>query len=245
MNRLQFINEEALAAADIRIAPAGFRYGFVDGFIREWAYEKLRTEIPDVRSFQLVDKMSGGGHKRFYVGPAYAAGKDGGCACMFRQLPTWRAFMQETASSSAMHLMSEKMGIGFNSLANFGLTFGDGGCVQEAHVDGAVREYDEGPVKSKWATIVYFNPDSKGAGGTCVYDTDRATVLFQAPSMRNGLFFFEQHPQAWHGFPMMPEGAERRILSLAYSNEKRPINLQIGLAHQLTCRTFWKSIIKK
>ena len=245
MSLFRFLNEDAIAFADIRTAPAGFRYGFISDVIQESMYEQLRHSFPDVGAFKLVDKMSGGGHKRFYLGPAYTAGKDWGCFCAFSRLSIWREFIREAASPQATALLSKTTGFSFNSLSNFGLTFGNELCVQEPHIDGAAREYDPSPVQTTFASIVYFNEHPQGVGGTCIYAPDRSTILFQAPSMRNGLFFFEQHPQAWHGFPVMPAGAERRILSLAYSQESRPIDLKEGIFHKMACKQFWKSVIKK
>jgi len=240
---ISILNTESISRADVRIAPGGFRYGFIANFIQEEKYEILRHEFPDVNNFKLVDKMSGGGRKRFYVGPMYIAGKDDNCACAMRGLSEhWNEFMKECTSPIAIELLARHTGVAFNSLANFGLTYGSASCVQEPHIDGAVREYDESPVHSKWATIVYFNESPNNEAGTCVYLPDRTTVLFRAPSMRNGLFFFEQHPLAWHGFPEMKEGSERRILSLAYSNEATPILPKTSFFHQMSCKRNWKGI---
>jgi len=240
-----FFNEEHIRDAHIQTAPAGFRYGFVADVLDEPMYVRLMREFPDVTKFTQVDKMSGGGHKKFYVGPGYVAGRNWGCTCHMRSLsPIWRDFLAVCASPAVTRMFSERIGVPLNSLCNFGPTYGNEGCVQEAHVDGAVREYDDGPVKAVWTAILYFNEQPAGPGGTCVYDTDRTTILLQAPSMRNGLFFFEQHPQAWHGFPVMPEGTERRVLGLAYSREKEPIELKENVMHRLGCKNFWKSVIR-
>jgi hypothetical protein len=129
-------------------------------------------------------------------------------------------------------------------MVNFGLAYGNEGCRQGAHIDGAVRG-EGGEHPSSLACILYFNEKPDGPGGTCVYGTDATTVLFQAPSMRNGLFFFEQHPDAWHGFPVMPAGSERRIVSLAFGQESPPVTLKTSVLHQLTCKKKIKSILKK
>ncbi len=242
---LSFFSEESIARADIRFAREGFRYGFIADVFQEGAFLNLVEHFPSVEKFKRVDKMSGGGRKRFFVGPEYASGKDDGCLCSFFGAENpWRLLAHEAARPDFVGFFSGVMGVSFNSLCNFGLTFGNEGCVQEPHIDGAAREGDPSPVHSTWASIVYFNTDPNPVGGTCVYAPDRTTMLFSAPSMRNGLFFFEQHPAAWHGFPVMPKGAERRILSLSYSNEPRPIALRDSLSHKMTCKKFWKSMVR-
>ncbi|MBP6885657.1 MAG: hypothetical protein KBC02_00200 [Candidatus Pacebacteria bacterium] len=236
-----YINQRQVERAQIHKSPHGFSYGFIENFIHEAAYENLRLTFPDVRGFNLVDKASGGGRKRFYVGPTYVAGKHNDCACQVAALSRyWQEFFRECASPATAELISKAVGISFNTLCNFGLTFGNEGCVQEPHIDGAAREYDESPVKSSWASIVYFNESPNNRAGTCVYEPDRRTMTYQAPSMRNGLFFFEQHPLAWHGFPKMQKGFERRILSLAYSSQQQPLMPRSSWAHRLTCRQYWK-----
>ncbi len=243
---LDFFNSKSIQDADIRVAKEGFRYGFIADVLQDGAFERLRSQFPSEKSFKLVDKMSGGGRKRFYVGPGYTAGKDANCACSLRGLSTdWQEFLEECAEPSTAKLLSDSVGVQFNSLANFGLTFGNEGCVQEPHIDGAVREYDESPIHSTWATILYFNEQPDNVSATCVYLPDRTTVLFQAPSMRNGLFFFEQHPSSWHGFPMMPQKVKRWILSLAYSQEQAPIMPGTTFKHRVGCKKFWKDILKR
>ncbi|HYU64825.1 MAG TPA: hypothetical protein VEK36_00975 [Candidatus Paceibacterota bacterium] len=246
--QLQYFNTQAFSniGTTLQHAPAGFRYGFINNIFKESEYENLISTFPDVRRFKLVDKMSGGGRKRFYTGPVYNANTHLGCICHFHYLSSlWKNVLGEAFSDEFKLRLSQFAGMPFNSVSVFGFTYGNEGCVQEPHVDGAVREYDEGPIKSVLTAIIYMNRSPEGSSGTCMYAPDRSTVLFQAPRLRNGLFFFEQHPQAWHGFPIMPQDTERHILALAYSNEKIPIKLKKSWAHRLYCKNFWRSVIRQ
>ncbi|MBX4211220.1 MAG: hypothetical protein KW806_00245 [Candidatus Yanofskybacteria bacterium] len=243
---MKYFNEQAFQKnLTLAVAPSGFRYGFIADVFRPEIYERLIAEFPDVKKFKLVDKISGGGHKRFYIGPLYDVNKHMGCMCHLSSYSSlWQEVLQESASSEFISFLSSVLGVPCNSLATFGHTYGNEGCEQEVHIDGAVRE-DHGEHPSTLATLLYFNDKSDNIGGTCVYAPDRSTILFQAPSMRNGMFFFEQHPEAWHGFPKMPAGAERRLVSLAYSQELESIPLKTSLAHQLTCVNKARVIIKR
>lgn len=245
---IEFFDIDSIKAAAKKFsyAPSAFRYGYIANLFKEDVYKKLVETFPLVSEFKLVDKQSGGGRKRFYIGPAYDASKNWGCVCHLRGLPKiWKDVLNESISPEFASLFREATGVNFNSLCAFGFTYGNEGCMQEAHIDGAVRENDPNPIHSTIACLMYFNKEEGGTGGTCVYATDRKTILFQAPSLRNGLFFFEQHPDAWHGFPIMPPGSERRLVSLAYSLEKSPINLKTSITHRFICLPSYKRAIKK
>lgn len=244
---IKYFDANSIEAAKriFRTANSGFRYGFIADIFPENIYQELMATFPDVKQFKLVDKMSGGGHKRFYIAFHYDVSKNRGCWCHLRFFPAiWQKVLQEAASSEFIDFLSSVTEVKANSLATFGHTYGNEGCVQEPHIDGAVRE-DRGEYPSTLATLIYFNEKPDNTGGTCVYATDRKTILFQAPSMRNGMFFFEQHPDAWHGFPMMPTGAERRLVSLAYGLEDQSIRLKNSLFHRLTCVPSYKRILKR
>jgi len=217
---------------DVRRAPSGFRYGFAPHIFQEHVYEQIVDTFPDVNTFFLKDFDAGGGRKRFYVGPVYYSGADYGSVRKFSGLSEiWRGIMAESASDEFVQLLNEATGISFNSVCNFGFAYGKEGSVQEPHLDGAVLKTKSisGPI----ACLLYLNKEPGGVSGTCVYDVDRKTVLYEVPDLRNSLFFFEQHPDAWHGFPEVPAGADRRILSLSYSDEPRPIRLNSSLAYSL------------
>lgn len=239
------INSIEAAQKNFKMASSGFRYGFITDVFKENVYQELMETFPDVKQFKLVDKMSGGGRKRFYIAPHYEVSKNFGCWCHLRFSPAiWQKVFQEAASSEFISFLSGATGVKCNSLATFGHTYGNEGCVQEPHIDGAVRE-DRGEYPSTLATLIYFNESPDNTGGTRVYSTDRKTILFQAPSLRNGMFFFEQHPDAWHGFPMMPKGAERRLVSLAYGLEDHPFQIKSSLFHRLTCLPSYKRTLKR
>lgn len=239
------INLIEAAKKTFRTSDNGFRYGFIADVFKEDVYQQLMAVFPNVKQFKLVDKMSGGGHKRFYVASHYDVSKHFGCWCHLRFFPAiWQKVLQESASLEFISFLSGVIGVKCNSLATFVHMYGNEGCMQEPHIDGAVRE-DRGKYPSTLATLLYFNERPNNISGTCVYAADRKTILLQAPSMRNGMFFFEQHPDAWHGFPVMPPGAERRLVSLAYSLEESPIRLKNSLFHRLTCVPSYKRIVKK
>lgn len=243
---IKFFNPANIKTINIRRDPRGFRFGFTENLFHEPVYEELSRTFPDVSKFKLVDKMSGGGRKRFYVGPVYTAGVHWGCICHWDKMPRiWREVLLESTTPGFVNLFRESTRINFNTLANFGLTYGNEGCVQEPHLDGAVREEEYGQIRSTIACLIYFNKEPKGSSGTAVYANDRKTILFQAPSMRNSLLFFEQHPEAWHGFPPVPSGEDRRLVSLAYGSTKKPINLKTSVLHKLTCPMRLKDTVKK
>ena len=243
---IKFFNPDSIMSAkeSTRNAPSGFRYGFIPNIFREDVYLELMANFPAVEKFKLVDKQSGGGRKRFFVGPTYDIEKTGACVCCLENLAEiWKDVLAESASPELVSLLRESIGIKFNSLSMFGFAFGNEGCMQEAHVDGVVRD-NPAVIWSPIACLMYFNKSNVGPGGTCVYAADRKTVLFQAPGLRNGLLFFEQHPDAWHGYPMMPAGAQRRIVSLAYSTDDPTVLPATSSMHRLTCKHRLKHRLK-
>jgi len=228
----------------IKVAPAGFRYGFVENIFREDIYEELAKAFPDVSLFTFIDKPSGGGHKRFYVGPNYYSGKDWGCICSMKQLPgIWQEVLRESVSPELINLLQVTTGIKFNSLCNFGFAFGNEGCFQQSHIDGAARPGDSAAIHSTIACLLYLNNRAGGSTGTRIYAPDRKTILFQAPNLRNSMSFFEQHPDSWHGFPLVPKSEERRIVSLSYSQESQPLILKTSLTHRLICKKNIKRLV--
>lgn len=235
---LHYFNIKAIEKLknDVQFAPKGFRYGYVENIFKDDIYESLIKTFPSVEKFRLVDKQSGGGHKRFYVGPNYNTNLHWGCACHFDSLPSvWRGVFNESASAEFLERLKWATGVNFNSLCNFGFAYGNEGCRQGAHLDGAVRADDKNESHSTLACLLYFNQKTGGSSGTCIYDADRITVLFQVPNLRNSMSFFEQHPDAWHGFPPVPVGEDRRIISLAYSLESSPVKVKNSFWHRQFC----------
>lgn len=187
---IEFFNKRSFyeSVAKVRVAPGGFRYGYIPEVFNEDVYLELVRTFPDVGRFELVSKQSGGGLKRFYAGPVYYSEKDKGCWCRFDSLPgIWKKLVKETDSERFKNLLKEATGVSFNSLTNFGFTYGNEGCVQEPHIDGEIRDPETAGLPAI-ACLLYFNAAPDRVGGTCVYGTDRKTVLFQAPHLRNGLF---------------------------------------------------------
>lgn len=244
---MPLVDERTLDAAfrHVQVSPRGFRYGFLSSIFTEEAYERLVEAFPPVESFHLVDKFSGGGRKHFFTGPLYEANRHSGCVCHLADLPeVWGEALIELASPSFVARLSTATGVSFNSPCGFGFTYGNEGCVQEPHLDGAVRPEDTSKIKSSLACLIYMNRNPDGPGATCIYDPDRKTVLYQVPSMRNGLFFFEQHQDAWHGFPQIPRGHERRLISVTFSQEAKPGHLKNSVLHRLTCRRRLKAMFR-
>jgi hypothetical protein len=228
------------------VAKTGVRHGFVDGILFEDKYNELIDALPDHRTFTLVDKQSGGGHKRFYVGPVYLSGKDFGSVYHMRGLPRiWQEFLAEAGSRELITLLSESTGTKFNSLNNFGVAYGDEGCIQEPHIDGAIRSGDASLIKGNIALLMYFNRVADPISATELYDLDRKTVLAKGYTMRNSVFFFEQHPNSWHGFPEVPHEHTRHILSLAYSDEARHIPLRWSFTESIIPIGKWRWQIAK
>jgi hypothetical protein len=223
---MKYFNQKALEdlKRGIRRAPSGFRYGFAPHIFREEIYEAIVDGFPDVSDFALKDIDAGGGRKRFYVGPVYYSGADYGSIRKFAKLSEiWRGIVAEAASEEFVTRLNDATGITFNSMCNFGFAYGKEGSVQEPHLDGAMLKTKSivGPI----ACLLYVNKEPGGVSGTRIYGTDRKTIHYEVPDLRNSFFFFEQHPDAWHGFPVVPAGADRRLVSLTYSDEPRPIRL--------------------
>ena len=234
---IKFFNKDSIISAkeSFQKAPSGFRYGFIPNLFKEEVYEKLTDTFPDVRTFKLLEKMRGGSRKRFYHGPVYDTDRWGGCVCHLESLPViWKDVLEEAHSPELISLLRESTGIDFNSLSHFGYTFGDEGCMQEPHIDGAVRENPDS-IKSPIACLMYLNKSPEGSSGTCIYDVDAKTILFKVSDLRNSMLFFEQHVDAWHGFPTVLPGEERRLVSVAYNKEKKPIKIQDSLVHKIFC----------
>lgn len=96
---IKFFNLASIKMMNIRRDSRGFKFGFVENLFHETVYKELIETFPDVSKFKLVDKMSGGGRKRFYVGPVYTVGKHWGCICHFDKMPKiWREVLLESAS---------------------------------------------------------------------------------------------------------------------------------------------------
>lgn len=86
MIKLFNVNSIKSAKQMVKTAPSGFRYGYIPNLFNESAYVELIKTFPDVSKFKLVDKMSGGGHKKFYVGQVYSGAHEG-CICHMSGLP--------------------------------------------------------------------------------------------------------------------------------------------------------------
>ncbi len=208
-----------------KVTETGVSHGFCDSVFEGEVYEELIRTFPDPHSFYLVDKEdSGGGHKRFYIGPEYVVARNYNSLFHIRKLSkVWKGVIEEVSSPSFIQMLSESVGAKFNSICNFGFAYGDEGCIQEPHLDGAIREGATSRVKSNVAFLLYFNENVDPVSATELYDIDRKTVIVKGDTMRNSLFFFEQHPNSWHGFPLVPKNHTRRIVSLSYNYETEPV----------------------
>lgn len=236
---IKYFNVKAIEELkrNTQVAPAGFRYGYAKGIINKDIYEELIATFPDVSKFQFIDKQSGGGRKSFYVGPNYYSGKNWGSVRHMDVLPNiWQKVLRESADPALVDLLQDATGIKMNSLCNFGFTYGREGSVQEPHIDGAARPNDPAPVHASITFLMYFNKEHGGSSGTVIYAPDRKTALFQVPDLRDSISFFEQHQAAWHGFPMVPKGEDRRLVSLSYSQEKKPTKISSSLFSYIGAR---------
>ncbi len=229
-----------------KTAMRGFKYGFITGVFKEDVYEELIRTFPDVSKFELVNKESGGGHKRFYIGQNYYNGKNWGSIRHMNNLPNiWKEVLKESGSKELIDIIADSTGVMCNSLCNFGFTYGNEGCMQGPHIDGAARKDDPSPVHATIACLMYFNKEKGGVAGTEVYDIDRKTVLFAVPDLRNSFFYFEQHPDSWHGFPTVPKGADRRLVSLSFSKDRKPIKISNSPFHPSYMKSKLKGFVKK
>ncbi len=203
------------------ISKTGVRHGFCDSVFKPDIYERLKAEFPDPTKFTLVDKNdSGGGHKRFYVGPEYVAARDYDSLHGVQSVSSlWKSIIDEVASHHFIEGVATATGVTCNSICNFGFAYGNEGCIQEPHLDGAIRKGAKSRVKSTVALLLYINEAKDPVSATELYDTDRKTILAKGTTMQNSLFFFEQHPDSWHGFPLVPKGHTRQIVSLSYGWE--------------------------
>jgi hypothetical protein len=205
----------------------GVTCGFINNFFLETKFQDLIRTFPELRNFKFVDKAdSGGGHKRFYVGPEYVITRNFGSVFHLRNLEKpWRNLLEELSSVEFIQKLSESTGIKFNTLCNFGIGYGDEGCMQEPHLDGAIREGDSSLIKGNIALLIYLNDQEDPISATEIYDLDRKTILLKGTTMRNSILFFKQHKNAWHGFPRVPTGHTRRIISLTYAEAPKPVGL--------------------
>ena len=236
---LHFIREEAVRNLGncIATAPAGFRYGFIEGIFHDDAYDRLVATYPPISTFGTINKPSGGGYKKFSGGPAYYVGEHRGCICHLQSTvhPLWRSVIAEFASPTFTALLSRITGIRCNTLCNFGFSYGKAGSSLTPHIDGAIRPGDQSPAHSTIAALLYCNPTPSTSGGTAIYAPDRTTEIFRVPHLRNGFLFFEQHLDAWHGFPELPPNTERFVVSVTYSVATPAIPLHTSWTHRLRC----------
>lgn len=236
---LKFLDEQALGAlrSQIRIAPAGFRYGFITGVFKPSAYEELWNAYPSLDTFRYVEIADDfkNPSSKVYNGPRYGSREHNGCMDHLTGIdPIWKAVLAELASPSASAALNEATGVAFNSVREFAFNYGKKGCEIKPHLDGSARTSD--PYRTRIVFLFYFAPrPGGGPGGTCLYDADRRTALFEAPDLCNSLLFFEQHPDAWHGYRAISTDAERRNMQVTYNLISRPVRPKTSLWHRLFC----------
>ena len=227
------------------VTSTGVTCGFCDKVFTPEAYKELTNSFPDVTNFKLVDKAdSGGGHKRFYIGPEYVITRNFGSVFHLRGLSdAWRGVLNEVVSPEFMERLGDATGAPINTLCNFGFTYGESGCMQEPHLDGAIRNGKNSPLNADIAFLLYFNEEADPSSATEIYDLDRKTILLKGDTMRNSWIYFRQHPNAWHGFPVVTGGHTRRILSLTYTYLPKPLPIDWSYLGALRARV--KKYIKK
>lgn len=226
---MSHIDESVLSRLQhaITVTRTGVTNGFCDRVFTSDSYAELTRAFPDPATFTLVDKNnSGGGRKIFYVGPEYVITRHLGSLYHLRTLPLiWKEVIQEISSLFFMKKLSAVIGTEVNTVCNFGFTFGKEGCMQEPHIDGAMRTSNHSPIKASVAFLLYFNDSDDPCSATEIYDTDRTTILSKGTTMKNSWMFFKQHPNAWHGFPRVPKNHTRRLVSLTYGYLQDPVPL--------------------
>lgn len=236
---LKFLNEETLQSlrSQVRIAPAGFRYSFVTNIFKPEAYEHLWSKYPPVEKFRYVEVVDNfkNPSTKVYNGPRYGSREHHGCIDHLVDLdPIWKDVLAELSSPQAIKALNEATGIKFNSVREFAFNYGKKGCEIKPHLDSSARTKD--PYRTTVVCLLYFAPKPGGGpGGTCVYDTDRETILLEAPDLCNSMLFFEQHPDAWHGYKTITADAERRNMQVTYNSISWPVKLKTSRWHRLFC----------
>lgn len=236
---LKFLNEEALRSlrGEIRMAPAGFRYGFVTGIFKPGVYEELWSKYPPVEKFRYVEVVDDfkNPSTKVYNGPRYGSREHNGCIDHLADLnPVWKEVLVELASPEAVQRLNEATGIAFNSVREFAFNYGKKGCEIKPHLDSSARTKDV--YRTRIVCLLYFAPrPGGGPGGTLVYDKDRETILLEAPDLYNSMLFFEQHPDAWHGYKTITADAERRNMQVTYNLINRPVRIKTSFWHRMFC----------
>lgn len=232
-----------------RVSHTGVRHGFCDEVFLPEVYEQLMKDFPNPQLYLHFDKKnSGGGHKRFYAEPGFIAEKHGDSAYHLRHLPAvWKNLLNEVSSPDFLKTLSDAIGVETNSICSLGFAYGEKGSIMEAHIDGAIREGTLLRMKSNVAFLLYFNENSDPVSATELYDLDRKTILAKGTTMRNSWFFFEQHPNSWHGFPEVVGNHTRRVVSLSFSIVEHPIIPQWSFLSRvkLLIRNFFYRIHKR
>lgn len=240
---MKYFNTEAITQLkrDTKVSTTGVTHGFVKDLFKSGVYDELMATFPDIQKFKFIDKQSGGGNKRFWVGPLYSSARDFGSAYHLRGLsPVWKGVIDEMQSEPFITALADATHVQFNSLDHFGFSYGKEGNRQGAHIDGAALPTDTSVIKGTIALLMYFNKADDPVSATELYDLDKTTVIAKGTTLRNSLFFFGQHPNAWHGYPPCPPGHERFLVSLGYSTEKSPIRLHWDFLHKILPLEKWK-----
>lgn len=229
---LKFFNSEAISSIPprIKVSPAGFRYAFVENVFQEPVYKELVRGYPPFGMFTYHEDA----FKKVYEGPYYDSHDHHGCAHHLKNLSAvWKEVLREAMSEEFVTAFSQASGVPFNSLRNFSFKYGKEGCEIKPHLDQAsLGKKGQSRLVSMW----YFAGNAAGGpGGTCIYDTDRQTILAEARHLYNSMVFFEQHPVAWHGYKPMPAGADRYAMAITFNEENRTLGLNDSLWHNLFC----------
>ena len=233
---MKFFNTNAITAIPhtIKTAPRHFKYGFVPNIFQENAYKELRAKFPPFSSFGYIDD----GFKKVYEGPHFDSVEHKGYVDHLLRAhvdPIWIDLLREAHSQEFTKLFSESTGIGFNAVRNFSWKYGKEGCEITPHLDlSGMKMHSAG---SKIVCMFGFakNPGA-GPGGTTVYDVDRETVLMEAPETYNGMTFFEQHQDAWHGYKTLKPDQERWALAITFNRAREPVKIRTSFLNNILGR---------
>lgn len=229
---LSILNLESIGTipTSIKMSPRGFRYGFIENIFLPAAYEPLRRVFPPESRFSVTEE-----NIMITLGGVYYDAREhhGHTDHLLDLDPLWHRALHEAASAEFIKALSENTGVACNSLRGFGFNLGKRGYgFRRPHLDGSARS--KHPARTRLVAMLYLGSSpSETVGGTKIYDTDEKTIVFEAPRLYNSLLFFEQHPDAWHGYPILEEDIERKTLQFTYNLEPQRIEPSLSWGYRL------------
>ena len=225
----------------IKIAPAGFRIGFLSDVFQEDLYHKLLTAYPPFSLFTHVEDE----FKNVFEGPYFDAKEHRGCKDHLSHLPSvWHELLLEANSQEFTSLFSNAASVPFNGVRNFSFKWGKEGNHIKPHLDQAAKSKNS--ARSRIVCMFYFGEQKgKNPGGTCIYAKDRETPILEADMLYNSMLFFEQHPDAWHGYKSLVGSEERKAMAITFFSDSHPPKIKTSMVHRLFCPAWIRSRFNK